>query len=165
MSGSTDKTLLLRALVERLGDELASIESSQRAAQQVAVHPETRQEDPKDTRAIEAGYLARGLAERAETLRHACAMLAAFELRDFGEDTPIASSALVTLENESEGRRLRVFLLPMADGEAIALNGGEVRPVSPASPLGRALVGRTAGESLEVRTPAGTRAWIVTAVE
>jgi hypothetical protein len=41
MSGSPDKTFLLRALVERLGDELASIESSQRAAQQGAVHPET----------------------------------------------------------------------------------------------------------------------------
>jgi transcription elongation GreA/GreB family factor len=165
MSGSTDKTLLLRALSARLGDELASIEASQRAAQQGAVHPESRQEDPKDTRAIEAGYLARGLAERAETLRRAHEMLVGFELVDFSEDTPIAASALVTLEDESEGRRLRVFLLPMADGKKIVVGDCEVRPVSPASPLGRALVGRSAGESVEVRTPAGVKTWIVVAVE
>jgi len=165
MSGPADKTRLLRALVTRLRDELASLESSQRSAQQGAVHPETRQEDPKDTRAIEAGYLARGLAERAETLRHACEVLGALELRDFAEDTPIASSALVTLEGDSQARPMRVFLLPIADGKAIVVEGREVRPVSPAPPLGRALLGRTAGDPIEVRTPAGIRTWTIAAVE
>lgn len=165
MSGSADKPRLLRALVARLRGELAGLESSQRVAQQGAIHPETRQEDPKDTRAIEAGYLARGLAERAETLRHACQVLGAFKLRDYAEDTPIASSALVTLEDGSDGRTLRVLLLPMADGKAIVVDGCEVRPVSPASPLGRALIGRTTGDPIEVRTPAGIRTWTIVAVE
>jgi transcription elongation GreA/GreB family factor len=165
VSGSTDKALLLRALLERVGDELAGIESSQRTAQQGAVHPESRQEDPKDTRAIEAGYLARGLAERAETLRHARELLATLQLRDFDDDDPIAASALVTLEDESDGRRMRVFLLPGADGKTIEADGEEVRAVSPSSPLGQALVGRSEGESAPVRTPSGTRTWIVVSVK
>ena len=165
MPRSAHKTRLLRVLVERLEDELEILEASQRTARSGAVHPETRQEYPKDTRAIEAGYLARGLAERVETLRRATEMLTVLELRDFDEDTPIASSALITLEEESEGRRLRVFLLPLADGKAIALDGDEVQPTSPASPLGRALLGRVSGEVVEVQTPAATRTWTIAAVE
>jgi transcription elongation GreA/GreB family factor len=165
MSTSSAKARLLRALVEHLAGEIASAEASQRAAREDAVHPETVAEDPKDTRAIEAGYLARGLAERVETLRRAHEMLAGLELRVFHEDTPIAATALVSLEDESDGEALRVFLLPLADGSTIVAEECTARAISPVSPLGRALVGRCAGESVEVRAPAGSRNWIIAAVE
>ena len=43
---------------------MSALTASQKTVQSGAIHEETRQEDPKDTRAIEATYLARGLAER-----------------------------------------------------------------------------------------------------
>ena len=59
-----DKNELIEALRARVTAELRTLRESQRAAQEGATHEETRQEDPKDTRAIEAQYVSRGLAER-----------------------------------------------------------------------------------------------------
>ena len=88
-------------LRERLATHLQALTASQRTAQSGATHEEARQEHPKDTRAIEAQYLARGLADRVETLRSAVVTLGALRLVTFGADDEVGLSALVEVEDDA----------------------------------------------------------------
>jgi transcription elongation GreA/GreB family factor len=157
-----DKRALLELLRAKLEADLHNSAASQNAAQAGATHDETRQEDPKDTRAIEATYLARGLAERVERMRESVAVFARLEVADFGPEDPIAVTALVALEDES-GAESIYFLVPYAAGETLELDGTTIRTLTPGSPLGRALIGKHVDDEVELELPArslvATIAW------
>lgn len=158
-----DKRAIHRLLLERLESDLQSVESSQRSAQSGATHPEARQEDAKDTRAIEGQYLARGLAERVEALREAVARCRRMELASFGPDDPVATSALVALE-DGEGIESHYFLTPWGGGESLTLGDVTVRTLTPTSPLGRALSGRLVDDEVEVALPGRTLSATITRI-
>jgi len=149
-----DKNAVLAALRARLAATLDSLTASQQAVQSGATHPEARQEHPKDTRSIEAGYLARGLAERVETLRDGLRTLDLLRLREFGDDEPAAPGALVTLIDDDD-REASYFLAPAGGGESIVVSGRTVLVLTPRSPLGAAIAGRRAGDSIAVELPSG----------
>ncbi|MBK7977812.1 MAG: GreA/GreB family elongation factor [Deltaproteobacteria bacterium] len=157
---SIDKERVLAALRARVALTLADVETSQRAAHAGAIHEETRAEDPKDMRSTEASYLARGLALRVG-LRAEAQRLAVLALRPFGADDPIALSALAGLEDQ-DGSISVVFVVAGGGGEALDVDGVSIRPVTPGSPLGRALVGAEAGDSVEVDLPGGRRELTIT---
>ncbi len=149
-----DKNALLEELRSHIAEQLDTLLNSQRTIQEGATHEESRAEDSKDTRATEASYLARGLAERVERLREDLARLEAFELRDFSGEDPIAAGALVNLEDEDAGSTIYI-LLPAAGGEAIPIPENTVRVLSPLSPLGQQLIGKQEGEDFEIDLPRG----------
>ncbi len=148
---SPDKSELLAALRQRVADELRTLTDSQQAAQEGAVHEETRQEDPKDTRAIEAQYIARGFAERVESLHDALATLARLRLDAFGPDDPIAVSAVVGLMTEAGAQAY--FLVPVAGGETLEHGSTTVQTLTPSSPLGSALCGNYVDDDIEIELP------------
>jgi len=135
-----DKREVLKLLRAKLEGELARFTTSQTAAQEGATHEETRQEDPKDTRAIEAQYLARGLAERVELTQDSVTQLARLKLQTFGPGDRVDVTALVALENERDEESV-YFLVPCAGGETIVVDDVEVRTLTPGSPLGEAMRG------------------------
>jgi len=147
---------VLAALRARLESTLAGLVEAQRSAQTGAIHPEARQENPKDTRAIEAGYLARGLAERVEVLRDGVTALAALRPRAFAARDPLAVGALAGLE-DGDGTASVVLLAPAGGGERIEIGGVVVLVLTPGSPLGAALAGRRLGDDVEVALPGGRR--------
>ena len=144
-----DKRMLLDAVLARVAGQLDALAQSQRNTQAGATHEETRAEDPKDTRATEASYLARGLAERVEQLRGDLSRLRALDLRDFGAGSAIGLGALVRVDEENEegeeagrsGGSMTYFLLPAGGGQSLIFSGTEVRVLSPSSPLGRKILG------------------------
>jgi len=163
-----DKRKLLDAIFARVAGQLDTLVQSQRSSQAGATHEETRAEDPKDTRATEASYLARGLAERVEQLRGQLDRLRALDLLDFGADSPAGLGALVRVkeekaepeqkadeEAEGPGGSMTYFLLPAGGGESIVFLGTEVRVLSPSSPLGRKLLGAGVGDEFEIDLPRG----------
>lgn len=155
MARRIDKAALLALLVSRLKDRLDSLTASQRATQEGATHPEGKSEHDKDTRAIEQQYLARGLAERVETLRDGVATLAALTPRDFGDADAVRSGALIGLRDEDD-RELVYFLLPYGAGERVEIaRGREAVVVTPQSPLGTSLLDARVGALLEVELPGG----------
>lgn len=156
MTATIDKRAVLRALHARLAERLAGLTSSQKTAQAGATHAEAKQEHAKDTRAIEQQYLARGLAERVETLREAVAALASLELRDFSDDDPVRAGALVGLRDEDD-RVLVCLFLPVGGGEHVDAAGTSVLVVTPQSPLGASLLGASVGDEVEIELPAGRR--------
>jgi transcription elongation GreA/GreB family factor len=155
-----DKSELLELLRRRLAERLDRLTASQQSTQHGAVHPESRQEHSKDTRAIEATYLARGLAERVETLREALSLLAALELRDLGPADVVRLGALVALRDEDD-RELVYLLAPAGGGEALSAAGVSVLVVTPKSPLGASLIGAGVDQEVEVELPGGKRSAVV----
>ncbi len=146
-----NKTALAEALRDRVAQELRTLRESQQAAQDGAIHEETRQEDPKDTRAIEAQYVARGLAERVEDLQKTVSVLMSMRLDAFGPDDPIDLSALVGLK-DGGGEKI-YFLVPVAGGETLVVQDRTVQTLTPGSPLGLALSGKVADDDIEVDLP------------
>jgi transcription elongation GreA/GreB family factor len=157
---SDAKRALRDELVQTLADDLETLERAHRATIEGATHADAKPENDKDTRALEQQYLARGQAMRVEELRASLAEVRAMPLRDFAEDAPAALGALVTIEEDGEESTL--FVAPQGGGSRLA--GGDVQVVTPRSPLGRALLGRRAGEDFEVKLAGKSRAITVVRV-
>jgi transcription elongation GreA/GreB family factor len=163
VTAGIDKRALLEAVRARVAADLEAVTTTQRETHAGATHEESRPENDKDTRALEASYLARGLARRVGELEDAVRRLAAVELRGFAEDDAIAATAVVDLEDD-DGRSQRYFLLPAGGGVKVDAAGGPVQVLTPGSPLGRLLLGKRVDDQVELRTPRGARALAVTAV-
>jgi transcription elongation GreA/GreB family factor len=153
---SLNKGELFAALRAQLEEDLALATASHRSTTEGATHEESRAENDKDTRGLEASYLARGLAKRVGELKGALASLTSLTLRDFGEGDAVGLAALVTLEDD-DGALSHYLLAPTAGGVKLDGGGATVRVVTPESPLGRALVGRREGDDVEIRSPKGVR--------
>lgn len=156
-----------RALVEAYRrDVLAEVDTLTRAAQiahEEATHEEAKPENDKDTRSVEAAYLAGAQAERVRDLERVASALAVLPLRAFAEDEPVALAAVVEVEHK--GKRSLYFVAPEGGGLRARLGEHEVQIVTPQSPLGEALVHAAVGEEIEVITPAATRIYEVLAIE
>lgn len=157
------KVEVLAALRARVEQDLDAVTASQQDAQAGATHEEAKSEHDKDTRATEASYLARGLAERVAQLAAALSALANLAVRRFGDDDPIAVSALVTVEDD-DGAESIYFLVPAGGGFKVTVNRVQVGAVTIQSPIGIALVGKRVDDVVELRTPDGVRALTVTGV-
>jgi transcription elongation GreA/GreB family factor len=151
------KVRVLAALRAQLAADLEALKRSQEDSHAGATHAESRPEHAKDTRSVEASYLARGLAERVVTLQNASSRLEGFELRTFAPDDVAALSALVELEVEGAPEPALYFLAPAGGGVALALAGETVHVVTPTSPIGSALMGCEVGDEVAFRTPKGSR--------
>ncbi|MEO1483444.1 MAG: GreA/GreB family elongation factor [Myxococcota bacterium] len=157
--------MLIPAILKVLEQELA--ENSRRATDTAegATHEESRPENPKDTRGLEASYLAHGLAKRSAALEEDMRVLRNLPTQRFDKESLIASGAWVTLEDE-DGTVRHVALLPVAGGVEVEVSGTRVRVITPSSPLGRALLDRQCGESFELKATRGRppREWAIVAV-
>ncbi len=152
---ATDKHEIFSALRTKLQQELELARSSQRQTEAGATHEESKPENDKDTRALEASYLARGQARRVLELEKALAKMGALAPRNFTTDAPAALGAVVLVETE-EG--LRSYLLaPAGGGLQLSVGTLTLTVVTPQSPVGRALLGRRAGDDVDIRTPEGVR--------
>ena len=139
------KQALKEELCRALAAELSTLERALQAVREAATHEEAKPENDKDTRALEQSYLARGQAARVEELRTGLAEAQALPVRAFG-DQPVALGALVTAEKGDE----TLLLLIAPSGGGTRIGDGKVQVVTPKSPLGRALLGKRAGDDCEV---------------
>jgi len=154
------KQALKDELVRRLEAELDTLERAQQAVREAATHEEAKPENDKDTRALEQSYLARGQAVRVEDLRVGLAEAQNMPVRAWTEDQPAALGALITAEEHDD--TLVLLLAPHGGGTRLA--GGAVQVVTPKSPLGRALLGKRAGDDCEVVLAGKTRDLAIVAV-
>jgi transcription elongation GreA/GreB family factor len=157
-----DKKALVAALRERIEAEIAEATRFAKDAAEAATHEENKPEGDKDMRSTEASYIARGQAERVRTLESALLALSAMPVKRFAEGDVIQVSALVTVD--SGAAREHYLLVSAAGGMKISASGVEVQSLAVASPLGKALLGLTAGEDAEVTTPRGPKTYEIVSV-
>lgn len=147
MGAKPTKAALRAELVAQLEAALAAAAAAHTATVAGATHAEAKPENDKDTRALEQQYLARGQAQRVVELQEALLELARWTPRGFGEEDAIALGALVTIDEEGDERML--FVAPVGGGNQLA---GGVQVVTPRSPLGQLLLGKQAGDDVELRS-------------
>ena len=146
------KAELLGVLVKTL----QTLEAAHADARAGATHEQAKPENDKDTRALEQSYLARGQAMRIEALKAGIAALGTMSLAE-GEVGRLG--ALIGAEEDDEP--VQFFLAP--EGGGTKLKDG-VQVVTPASPLGRALLGKRAGDEVELKLAGKTRVLSVLSV-
>ncbi|MGE4579938.1 MAG: transcription elongation factor GreAB [Desulfuromonadales bacterium] len=150
-----NKHQLLQQIIATLQADLAVFSLAARTAHAAATHEECQPDNKYDTTALEASYIAQGQANRAQDIRAALATYSKLELRTFDDNTPIRLTALVTLEGE-DGVRRQVFIGPEAGGLKISDGDDEIVVITPASPMGRSLIGKCVGDEVQTGS-AGVR--------
>ena len=143
-------------LVQKLEETLRTLEAAHADTREAATHAEAKPENDKDTRALEQSYLARGQAMRIEALK---AGLSAVVTMGLAPGNVGRVSALIEAEEDDEV--VRFFLAPEGGGTKLA---GGVQVVTPASPLGQALLGKREGDEVELKLGGKTRVLSITAV-
>ncbi len=143
-----DKQKVLEAVLTALEEELRVQLKGQESAAEGATHAEARAETKWDTCGLEQSYLARGLARQFEKLAAGVEELRGFVPPDFFGQ-PVGVGALV--ETEMNGFRSVFFLLKCGGGTEVEVDGVEVTVITPESPVGAALTGKSAGENYSFR--------------
>jgi transcription elongation GreA/GreB family factor len=158
-----DKAEVKEALRAAIARTLATTAHAAKDAAEGATHEENRSEGDKDMRATEQSYIARGQAMRAEVLAEELARIESTSVRSYGEEDAIGPGALVEVSIDGEEQRV-FFVLPWGGGTELTVRGTRVMVITPASPVGRALIGRRVGDELEVQQRGATREWTIDAI-
>jgi transcription elongation GreA/GreB family factor len=154
--GVVSKQALRDELLAQLVAALDAARAAYAAAIEGATHPEARAENAKDTRGLEQSYIARGQAQRVAELEVAVAELTKLELRAL---QIVAIGAVIAVDEDGATRRY--FLVPHGGGNVLA---GDIQVITPASPRGRALLGKRVGEIAELAVAGKTRELEITGV-
>jgi transcription elongation GreA/GreB family factor len=158
-----DKLALVSQLAERLRASARTAEDASDAAAEEARDGATPGEKREDSRtALEFSRMARAPALRAAQARADVATLESFRPETFARGARIGLGALVEVEDEN-GQGLTFFLAPVGAGEELTGPGGDgfFTVVTPASPIGSAVMGRQEGASVSTRIRGELREWTV----
>lgn len=156
------KKLIIDSFLERLKEELEVLTQAAKASHEAATHSESVAEDPHDTRGIEASYLAGAQSERVVELQKQIQMFHQLPTREWGKNDPIGPGAVVELS--SGGKHSYHLVAPLGGGLNVKVKDISIQVVTVQSPLGDALDGCKAGESVEVDIQKASREYEVVAV-
>jgi transcription elongation GreA/GreB family factor len=161
-----DKRFLLAQLTEHLQTAARTARLAMQAAVSEARDGATPAEKRDDARvAQENAGLARGHRARLDRITAEIAALEKLELPPSTRRQRAALGTIVEVEDGDEGRTF--FLAPVGAGVELTGPGGDgiLSVVTPSSPIGRAVLGRSVGDTLEVVVKGEGREWTVTCVE
>lgn len=149
-----DKIYLLEQLTTKL-----------EAAAGQAVRFAAEAQNEAQTGAGRAVNLAKATKDRALAAQAALAAVNGFKPRAFRRNEPIGVGALVEVEDGETGKTL--FLAPAGAGEELTGPGGDgvFFVVSPAAPLGKALLGKRVGDVVETMIRGELTEWTITFAE
>jgi transcription elongation GreA/GreB family factor len=166
-----DKMHFIEQLAGQLKQTDAIAQRAEEEAREAARSLATESEKKEDGRAaIEYGSLATGQAARARKVKEELHALAAFcnrGLPKFNRNSPIGLGAIVDISIETDERQERTFILrPVGAGSELPGPGGDgfISVITPASPVGKALLGKRAGDSFEVEIKGEAHEWTVVEV-
>lgn len=164
-SGPNLKSDLLAAVQRALREELERQTSAAQSSREEAISEESRPENKWDTHSQEAAYLAEGQARLAAELSATLVLYQSLPLRAFGADEPVALGALVGAVGDPNSEVHWYFLGPQGGGIEVQVAGRRILVVTPASPLGRQLVGRRRGESVRLPGKGPARSLALISIE
>lgn len=141
-----NKEKLFKTILETIRTKLQLAIDAVKMAHESATHEENIAESKYDTKGLEASYLVQGQAKRAEELENALAVLNTMEIHPVNT---VMLNALIELEDQ-QGSKEFMFIAPASGGLKVEFENKEILLMTPASPLGKALCGKTAGDETSV---------------
>ena len=147
------KSAVRDAIVAQLQRELDLQSRAANEAREEATSEESKSEGKYDMRGQEAAYLAEGQARQAAELVEALTLYHGLDLAAWPAGAPAGIGAFITLE--ARGRPHYYFLGPRNGGLEAEVDNVAFTVVTPASPLGRQLVGQRVGATVQLPGRAG----------
>lgn len=141
------KTELVNSIIARLTHDLDMLSSAARAAHEASIHEENIPDNKYDTLALEASYVAQGQANRAQEIRQSLETYKQLRLLQT-DDEVVRLTSLVTVASDNGMRK--VFIGPSEGGLKIIGLAVEIMVITPASPLGRGLLGKSVGDTVGI---------------
>jgi transcription elongation GreA/GreB family factor len=138
------KAQLIKQIIASLTESLGVLEKAARASHEEATHESSKAESKYDTRGLEAAYLAGGQARQAKEILDSIKAYETLATRNFAPGEPVELTALVELD--ADGTRSTYFIGSRNGGLEIKHQRQEIRVITPQSPLGQNLLGRSAGQ-------------------
>jgi len=160
-----DKQFLVEQLAERLRESASAARKASQAAAETARDGATPAEKREDARvALEFSGLAKGQTARAARVAAELSTLEIFRPAQLAPRSPIALGAVVEVEDEAQGRTF--FLAPVGAGIELTGPGGDgfLSVVTPISPVGKDVLGKRVGDTVEVMVQDEAREWTITYV-
>jgi transcription elongation GreA/GreB family factor len=144
-----DKLEILRLIREQLSRDATVQFTAAKIAHQASTDHENIPDNKYETLALEASYLAQGQANRAQDIRRAHEAYTQLTLRQFDTNSAIALTALVRLTGD-DGSTRTIFIGPREGGMKVTCQLTEIVVITPASPLGRDLIGKGCGDYVTI---------------
>jgi transcription elongation GreA/GreB family factor len=144
-----DKSALRQAILALLEAELALQTAAANASRSEATDADSRAEGKYDMRAQSAAYLAAGQARFATEISEAIAAYHSLKLPEIGAGGAIVIGAVVGLQ-AGRGERSMFFLGPARGGLDVECDGTAVTVITAASPIGRQLIGKKLGDTVDI---------------
>ena len=136
-----DKEQIRQAILDRLTIDFETHQATSKITRAASNDAETKAEGKYDTRSTEENYLADGLAKKALAIAQAAKAFKDLPMEGFSPSQPIDLGALVELSFDDN--RAWFFLGPAAGGIEIEFEGESVTVITPGSPLGTQMLGKT----------------------
>lgn len=162
-----NKQDLVAQLVRQLEVSARSALSARDAAAAEAREGATPDEKREDARAAhQLGTLGKAQQKRAQQALAEVDALARFRPTPLPATSTITVGAIVEVEDAETGEGRTFFLAPVGAGVTLTGPGGDgvLSVVTPASPLGRAVLGRKTGEVVDITVDGELREWQISYV-
>ncbi len=162
-----DKQDLVAQLASQLASSARSALSARDAAAMEAREGATPDEKREDARAAhQLGTLGKAQQRRAQQALAEADALALFRPTPLPATAAIKLGAVVEIEDEETGEGRTFFLAPVGAGISLTGPGGDglLSVVTPASPVGRAVLGKRAGDVIDVTIEGELREWQISYV-
>lgn len=145
-----NKKALIQYITGQISDELDAITQAAKNTYDIATHEDNKPENKYDTRGLEASYLAGAQAKRVADMKEVLAIFENLPIRHFSNTSAIERTALVEVSHNDKVSF--VLIMPKGGGQSVIFEGQAVQVITAESPLGQALMGRKAGDEVEVQT-------------
>lgn len=162
-----DKAALVDQLRTHLSTSARAALQSRDAAALEAREGATPDEKREDARAAhQLGTLGKAQQRRAQEAIAAADMLTSFRPTPFPETSRIMMGAIVEIEDAESMEGRTFFLAPVGAGITLTGPGGDghLSVVTPASPIGKAVIGKKTGDVVDVTVEGELREWQITYV-
>jgi transcription elongation GreA/GreB family factor len=163
-----DKMQLVAQLQEQLSVSARSALSARDGLAAEARDGATPDEKREDARAAhQLANLGRAQQKRAKQAMAELDSLAGFRPAPLAARGAIGLGAIVEIEDADTGEGRTFFLAPVGAGVTLTGPGGDglLSVVTPASPIGRAVLGRRVADVVDVTVDGDLREWSITYVE
>jgi hypothetical protein len=157
-----NKKKLVEKILDKLADEMELYYKAAKASHEEATHEQNKAENKYDTRGLEAAYLAGGQAKQAAETELTIKEFRKLVLKPFGAKDPIDLSAVVELQSPAETNFY--FIASRGGGIEVQVGKKQIFVITPKSPLGQQLMGKTAGEKLSIKLGPATEKYLIAAV-
>ena len=159
-----DKQFLVEQLIGQLSNTAQIALRASEAAAVEARDGATPQEKREDARvALEQGRMSKAQSDRARRALAEVDALRAFKPTAMSSKAAIAIGAIVEIEDAETGDGKTFFLAPVGAGVSLTGPGGDghLSVVTPASPIGRAVLGKQVGAVVDVTVEGELREWSI----